>query len=296
MSSGGHSGPADATGRHTLNGVLAEGQEGLGDRGSSARLETELLMMEVLGRSRAELYARPELPVDASALARFQRLIRRRRAGEPVAYILGRREFWSLELEVTPATLIPRPETEHVVELSLGLLPADDACRIVDLGTGCGAIALALAKERPGWHVTATDESPSALAVASANARRLGLHNVSLALGDWGKALKDDSFELIVSNPPYVPSGDPHLREGDLRFEPRQALVGGKDGLVSLRRVVADARRRLCRGGWLVLEHGHDQAGDVVRLLEAAGFRDVTHRRDLAGHLRVTAGRRATAR
>ncbi|WP_240126445.1 peptide chain release factor N(5)-glutamine methyltransferase [Thermomonas alba] len=255
-------------------------------------IDRELLLAEALGRSRGWLYAHPEAAVPAPAQARFEALLARRQAGEPVAYLLGRQGFWSLELEVGPATLIPRPETECLVELALARLPAGQPLRVADLGTGSGAIALALARERPQARIVATDASVAALAVARRNAERLGLGRVEFRQGDWLAPLCGERFDLIASNPPYIEAGDPHLTQGDLRFEPPAALASGADGLDAIRVIVRDAGRHLHPGGWLLLEHGWNQGAAVRGLLEAAGFVEVATERDLEGRDRVSLGRR----
>ena len=256
------------------------------------RVEAEILLAHVVGTSRARLWARPESAVDAGRAAAFLGLARRRAVGEPVAYLVGWREFWTLDLEVGPAVLIPRPETELIVERALALLPASGAARVADLGTGSGAVALALAAERPDWHVVATDSSVAALTVARRNAERLGL-NVELREGDWGGAFRaGETFDLIASNPPYVATGDPHLTEGDLPWEPAAALTAGADGLDAIRRILGAAVAHLAAGGWLLLEHGAEQGPAVRALLAAAGFVAVSTLRDLAGLERVSGGRR----
>lgn len=253
-------------------------------------VDGELLLAEALGRSRSWLYAHPEAAVPAPARARFEALLARRQAGEPVAYLLGRQGFWSLELEVSPATLIPRPETELLVELALARLPAGQPLRVADLGTGSGAIALALARERPQARIVATDASLEALAVARRNAERLGLR-VEFRDGDWLVPLAQERFDLIASNPPYIEQDDPHLAQGDLRFEPPAALASGADGLDAIRVIVRDAGLHLHAGGWLLLEHGWNQGPAVRVLLEAAGFSEVATERDLEGRDRVSLGR-----
>jgi len=258
----------------------------------SSRLDAELLLAGSLGKSRSYLYAWPEEIPPAAARARFHELLQRRAAGEPVAYLLGQREFWSLPLTVTPATLIPRPETESLVALALQRIPADaDGC-IADLGTGSGAIALAIARERPRCRVIATDISPEALAVAAANAERLGLSNVQCRAGDWCAALPVMAFDLIVSNPPYIPENDIHLTRGDVRFEPRHALASGPQGMDALQQIARCARNRLRPHGWLLLEHGYDQAQSVTRLLRSCGYENVEDYPDDAGLGRVVTGRR----
>ena len=270
--------------------LLAAATKKLG--GIEARLEAELLLAHVLNVSRAWLYAWPEHAPDAAQREAFEQHVVARERGEPVAYLIGHREFWSLDLEVTPAVLIPRPETELLVEVALEHLPRDRPMRVADLGTGSGAIALALARERPLAHVLATDASDVALDVARRNAGRLAVDNVTFAQGDWCAALTGGRFELIASNPPYIASDDAHLDTGDLRREPRMALVSGRDGLDAIRRIVADASAHLATGGWLLLEHGWDQAARIRALFESHEYVDVSSIRDTAGHERVTLGRK----
>lgn len=266
--------------------ALARAATTLGDR-----LEAELLLVHVLGKPRSWLIAHADDELDVTHAAAFDALVQRRSDGEPVAYITGRRGFWSLDLEVTPATLIPRPETELLVELALDRLPATGATRVADLGTGSGAIALAIARESPAAQVLATDASADALAVAQRNAIAQRIANVAFAHGDWLSPLGDQAFDVIVSNPPYIEADDPHLGRGDLRFEPMSALASGADGLDDIRRIVADSRAHLKPGGWLLMEHGWNQ-GDVVRaLLQASGYRDVFTARDLEQRDRVSGGR-----
>ena len=250
--------------------------------------------MHALGRTRAALFAWPEHEPDATRRAAFEALVDARVRGAPIAYLLGRRAFWTFELAVTPAVLIPRPETELLVERALERVAADSPCAIADLGTGSGAIAIALALERPQARVVATDASEAALGVARTNAAELGLRNVAFAHGDWFAALGDARFDLVVSNPPYIAAGDPHLARGDLRFEPASALASGDDGLDAIRTIADTAPSHLQDGGWLLLEHGWDQGERVRGLLVQAGFDAVTSVRDLAGHERVTLGRLGT--
>lgn len=261
-------------------------------RASSEPAEAELLLAHVLGRPRSWLYAHGDATVPESQSARFDHLIERRRAGEPVAYLVGRRGFHDIELTVSPATLIPRAETELLVDLALARLPSARACAVADLGTGSGAVALALAKQRPRARVLATDASAAALEVAAANARELALDNVGFALGDWYQPLAGARFDLIASNPPYIAAADPHLGRGDLRYEPAAALASGPDGLEAIRVIAAGAATHLVAGGWLLVEHGLDQGAAVRELFAAAGLQAVTTDRDLEGRDRVTAGRR----
>lgn len=256
----------------------------------TARLDIELLLAAALGKTRSYLRTWPERIVGTEAAQVFASYLERRRQGEPVAYILGQQGFWSLDLEVAPHTLIPRPETELLVELALQCLPAEQA-RALDLGTGTGAIALALGRERSGWQVVAVDRVPEAVALAERNRARLGLANVSVRASHWFSALEGERFDLIVSNPPYICSEDPHLSAGDVRFEPSSALVSGRDGLDDIRHIIANAPSHLVSAGWLLLEHGYDQAPRVRELMAQQGFEQIESREDLGGHERVTLGR-----
>jgi release factor glutamine methyltransferase len=253
-------------------------------------IDAQVLLANLLGRDRAWLAAHRDEALSRQSADAFFALAKRRRDGEPVAYLTGTREFWGLSLRVTPDVLVPRPETETLVELALSWLPPDGSLRVLDLGTGSGAIALALARERPQARFVASDASPQALAVARENARRLSLENVTFVQSDWYDGLPRDRFDLIVSNPPYVAPGDPHLSEGDLRFEPAASLVSHGDGLACLRTIVAGARGHLVDGGSLAVEHGYGQSDAVQALLRDAGFAKLVVRRDLAGIPRVAGG------
>src|SRR6056297_769408 len=257
----------------------------LGD--DDPRLEAAILLAHCLGRPRSHLIAWPDRPVAEAARRHFESLVARRRRGEPVAYLTGRREFWSLDLAVTAATLIPRPETETLVERALARLPAGAPLQVADLGTGSGAVALALARERPEATIVATDISAAALAVAACNRRDLALDNVFLAQTDWCRGLR--RLQLVVTNPPYVATADPHLQRGDLRFEPAGALTSGAEGLDDIRRIIGDLRGSM-EAGWLLTEHGHTQGPAVRRLMQAAGLKAVATHPDLAGRERVTEG------
>jgi len=258
----------------------------------TARLDIELLLAAAIGKSRSYLHTWPERIVSSEAAATFATYLQRRSEGEPVAYILGQQGFWKLALEVAPHTLIPRPDTELLVEVALELLPATPL-QVLDLGTGSGAIALALASERGGWQVTAVDRVPEAVALAERNRQRLQLDNAKVLASHWFDALQGQRFALIVSNPPYIAEQDPHLAAGDVRFEPSSALVAGSDGLDDLRQIITQAPQHLLPGGWLLLEHGYDQAAAVRELLARHGFEQIQSRTDLGGHERISLGRLA---
>ena len=266
----------------TIATILAATADRLAAASESPRLDAELLVARAIDMPRAYLFAHPEDVLDAAAL-------RRRIAGEPMAYITGTREFWSLELMVSPATLVPRPETELLVELALRELPRHGGGRVLDLGTGSGAIAVAIASERPNCSVTAVDESSEALAVARQNVRHLELGNVRCLCGNWADPVRGERFDLIVSNPPYVAREDPALRA--LRAEPVSALVAGIDGLDAIRVLARDCAGIIVPGGLLLIEHGADQEDGVRAILAANGWEQIDCHRDFAGHPRVTSAR-----
>jgi release factor glutamine methyltransferase len=275
---------------HTSGELLASALAALGSEPSAARLDAEVLLAHTLDKPRTRLRGWPDDPVPANQAARYRELIARRADGEPVAYLTGMREFWSLSLEVTPETLIPRPETERLVEVALASLADGQSLVVADLGTGSGAVAAAIASEHPACHVIATDVCPRALAVATRNMARLGLGNVRLRRGNWCDALRGERYALIVANPPYIASGDAHLTRGDVRFEPRLALSAGDDGLDAIRVVIESAVAHLLPGAVLVLEHGHQQAPAVRELLRRHGYRNVRGYQDLGGNERVASG------
>lgn len=256
----------------------------------TARLDAEVLLAHALGKPRSHLHAWPEKHPSAEQQSQFQQLLQARLRGEPVAYLTGQREFWSLPLTLTPATLIPRPETETLVALALELIPADSGALIADLGTGSGAIALAIAHERPRCRLLATDISPAALETAAANARRLGINNIEFHGGNWCEPLTGRQCDVIVSNPPYIRDTDPHLLSGDVRFEPRDALAAGPEGVDDLTSITRCACHVLKPGGWLIMEHGYDQGRQAMDLLHANGFQVVTDHVDAAGLSRVVMG------
>lgn len=274
----------------TLEDALSHATARLRPLHESARLDAEVLLAALLGRDRSHLRAWPERELPSATAAEFAALVERRAAGEPVAYLTGRREFWSLSLKVTPDTLIPRPETELLVEAALAQIPEQAAWPIADLGTGSGAVALAIARERPQCRVVAIDLSAAALAVARENAATLGIGNVEFRAGSWCRPLAGERYRIIVSNPPYVVGGDPHLTQGDARFEPRTALQAGPDGLDAIRIIAFQARGHLDPGGGLLLEHGFEQGPAVRKLLERYGYAAVRTHQDLAGRPRVSSG------
>jgi len=277
--------------RADIAAALRGAERALGASSDSPRLDAEVLLAHALGKPRSHLLAWPAKHLDAAAARYYTELVAARQAGQPVAYLTGEREFWSLRLEVNPATLIPRPATELLVERAGMLIERAAVDEVLELGTGCGAIALALAHRHPRLQITATDICREALGTAQRNARRLGLGSVRLVASDWFAAIAG-RFPLIVTNPPYVRSGDPHLRSGDARREPRRALDGGSDGLDALRRIVSGAGASLRPGGWLLLEHGYDQGAAVRALLQAAAFTEIATVPDLAGQPRMSQGRR----
>tara|TARA_B100000700_G_scaffold28456_2_gene27245 strand:+ start:8542 stop:9402 length:861 start_codon:yes stop_codon:yes gene_type:complete len=256
----------------------------------SPRLDAEVLLCDVLGVSRAWLYTWGDRDAEPGVRARFEALVAARAQGRPVAHLTGEREFWGLTLKTSDATLIPRPDTECLVEAALARGAAESG-KLVDLGTGTGAIALAFASERPGWQVTGVDLSPQAVALAADNAACLGLSRVRFLVSDWFAALGGERFSLVVANPPYLADDDPHLALGDVRFEPRSALVAGDEGLADLHWLVAKARDHLVPGGWLLLEHGLEQGAAVRQALKEAGYSDAATLQDLGSRDRVSLGR-----
>ncbi|WP_020210870.1 peptide chain release factor N(5)-glutamine methyltransferase [Gilvimarinus chinensis] len=273
----------------SIRDALKQATEQLQSASDSARLDAEVLLAFVCQRDRTYLYTWPEKELDALQQDQFFAFIEARGQGEPIAYLIGTQEFWSLPLRTAKDTLIPRPETELLVETVLQLGVAESA-RVLDLGTGTGAIALALAAEKKHWCITAVDKMPGAVALAQANSQRLNLP-IRVLQSDWFRALENaEPFDVIVSNPPYIADTDLHLQQGDVRFEPYTALTSGADGLDDIRLITVRAPQFLTAGGWLLFEHGWQQAGQVQQLLQQAGFARVRSEKDLAGHQRITLG------
>lgn len=275
----------------TIDGLLREATRFLQAATDSPRLDAELLLSYVLRRDRVYLYTYPESLPPADQRDCFHALLQRRRQGEPLAYLTGFKEFWSLPLSITPQVLIPRPETELLVELALACFTQQQSINVVDLGTGSGAIALALAHERPHWRITATDISTPALEVARSNAKVQALENLRFLPGHWLAPLHAQRLHLIISNPPYIDSHDPHLQQPELRHEPQQALVSPAHGLEDIMHIIDNAPQHLLAGGFLILEHGFDQGAAVRKQLRHKGFTAIATHHDLAGHERATLAR-----
>jgi release factor glutamine methyltransferase len=257
-----------------------------------AYTEARILLQTILRVNHAYLIANSDQNLISTQIQNFQSLVQRRTNGEPIAYIIGEQEFYSMKLKVKPAVLIPRPETELLVDLALERISLNLPCKVLDLGTGSGAIAIAIAKHRPLAEVTAVDYSDDAIAVAQKNAEQLNINNVRIIASNWFRKLSNEKFNYIVSNPPYVATNDPHLNQGDLRHEPQLALVAGSDGLDCIRLIITSAVSHLAVGGWLLLEHGYDQAEKSKQLLRKRGFSEIFSCPDLAGVIRVSGGRR----
>ena len=254
----------------------------------TARIDVELLICHALNWRREKLYSNSDHLLSDKEQAEIQELINRRLTGVPIAYILGSQEFWSLPFKVTPATLIPRPETEHLVEQALNLISKSQQANILDLGTGSGAIALSIAKERPNSFITAVDSSLDALVVAKENARTLNISNVEFLQSNWFENVEDNNFDVIVSNPPYIAEDDPHLKEGDVIFEPNSALISGQDGLIDIKIILSQAKGYMKDDAWVLFEHGYDQAGSVQKTMSDLQYRNIRSIKDYSGHERIT--------
>jgi len=277
---------------NTISEALKAATQILSTCQPTARIDAEAMLCYVLNKSRTFLHTWPEQQLSPRKQRLFKRLVSRRAEGEPVAYLIGQREFWSLQLTVTPDTLIPRPETELLVEKSLELIPENSQLNIADLGTGSGAIALAIASERPDCKVTAIDNSLAALNVATENAAQLKIDNINFLHNDWLQNNEQSPFDIIISNPPYVRNDDPHLNQGDLPFEPLTALASGVDGMTDIKKIAQQAWLHLKGKGWLLLEHGFDQQATVSEILRQQGYQNIEGFRDLSGNDRVTRARK----
>lgn len=274
----------------TIKNILTSSVQALAELPDSAQLDCELLLCFVLKKSRTHLHTWPDKELSKDNLTQFTTLLERRIKGEPIAHILGERGFWSLNLKVTEDTLIPRPDTERLVELALERIPEESQWKILDMGTGTGAIALSLAKERPACLITATDQSINVLNVAKQNANDNKIFNIEFLQSDWFSELENQQFDMIVSNPPYIKENDPHLLQGDVRFEPLTALTSGKDGLNDIRKIITNSLKHLTKEGALLIEHGYDQAEPVCNLLKAANFTNVSNFQDYNDNPRVSIG------
>jgi release factor glutamine methyltransferase len=270
--------------------VLKQAIENLIPYSDSPQLDAELLLANALNKNRTHLHCFPEQIIQETECLQFEKLLQRRISSEPIAYILQQQSFWTLDLKVTKDVLIPRSETELLVEIVLEKFSADKKLQIADLGTGSGAIALAIASERPKWELIATDQSAQALTIAKQNAQQLNLSNVKFFQGDWCTALPKYRFDVIVSNPPYVAENDPHLSDSGLSFEPQDALISGQDGLKAIITIVQEAASFIVPGGALMLEHGYNQGASVRKLLQTAGYKEVQTYLDLSCLERVTIG------
>jgi release factor glutamine methyltransferase len=279
----------------TIKQLITDGENALPDS-DSARLDAELLLSVVIAKPRSWLYTWPDHIPALPEQHLYLELIRRRQAGEPVAYMTGRKEFWDLKLKINHDVLIPRPDTELLVETALAKLPEDESIRVADLGTGSGAIALALASGRDNWQLIATDQSARALDLAQENAKNLDIKNISFFQGSWLAPLSGQTFDAILSNPPYIEKNDPHLQRGDVRFEPVHALISEENGLADIHHIISNSPSFLTPSGWLMLEHGYQQGEQVRQLFAAFSYSEIETLRDLAGHERITIGRKKDAR
>lgn len=275
---------------HNIKEAILQATDVLANTSDSPRLDSEILIAFVLNKSRSWLHAWPEKELSTAQQQQVSELLKRRQNGEPIAHIIGQQEFWSMKLKVSPDTLIPRADTERLVELALEHIPENAFWHIADLGTGSGAIALAVAKERPSSQLVATDKSMKALTIAEENAGLNQVRNIRFVRSMWFEDLDSHVFDMIVSNPPYIAENDPHLSQGDVRFDPMTALTSGPTGLNDISHLISHAPAYLKPGGWLILEHGYDQADAVIRLMQQAGFQNCLDYQDYGGNPRVAIG------
>lgn len=271
--------------------ALQLARQSLAESSPTADLDAQVLLCHVLQCNSAHLIAWPEKELDTAQQRHFLQLIKKRSQGHPVSHLTGQREFWSLDFLVDDSTLIPRPETETLIEYVLEKFSSQTSLKLLDMGTGTGAIAIVLATENPGWQVHACDISPQAVKLAERNRDKHQLANLQILQSDWFSNIDDTDYDIIISNPPYIPEGDPHLKQGDVRFEPASALVSGNDGMYDIEHLCSHAKQQLKDSGWLIVEHGYDQAKQVADCFTKNGYSEITQRQDLSGHTRMTAGR-----
>ena len=271
--------------------ALQLARQSLAETSPTADLDAQVLLCHVLQCNSAHLAAWPEKPLDDAQQRHFLQLIERRRQGHPVAHLTGLREFWSMDFMVDESTLIPRPETETLIEYVLEKHSHQAALKLLDMGTGSGAIAIVLAKENPGWQVHACDISPRAIQLAERNREKHAINNLTLVKSDWFSDIEDRDYDIIISNPPYIDADDPHLDQGDVRFEPASALISANQGMKDIEQLCSQAKGYLKNAGWLIVEHGYDQAEQVADCFTEYGYREITQKQDLSGHIRMTAGR-----
>lgn len=271
--------------------AIKQASQSLTETSDSARLDVEVILCHVLNCAATHLLAWPEKILEQEQTLLFNQLIEQRRTGTPVAYITGSKEFWSLDFKVTPATLIPRPDTETLVEFVLNMFSDKKNLRLIDLGTGSGAIAIAIASERPNWEIIATDISVEALAIAGDNARRHKIKNIRFIESNWFERLEQQRFDLIISNPPYIAEHDEHLSQGDVRFEPLSALTSGETGMDDIQHITAQSKKHLNSNGWLAFEHGYDQKQAVSDCFNHYAFQEITQLTDLSGQARISASK-----
>lgn len=274
----------------TIESILAQATTTLSKTSDSAALDAEILLCQVLNKNRSYLRAWPEKNLTHEQYEQFEKLLQQRAQGTPIAHLTGVKEFWSRDFRITPDVLIPRPDTELLIELALELIPANQACKLLDLGTGSGIIAVTLAAERPNCLVVACDQSEKALVIAQENARSHQIKNVQFFLSDWFDQIPDDKFDLIISNPPYIAADDPHLQQGDVRFDPDSALIADQQGLKDIIRIADQARQHLTNKGHLLIEHGYDQQQQVQEIFQHFAYRNIQTYTDLAGHPRASYG------
>ena len=271
--------------------ALQLARQSLAETSPTADLDAQVLLCHVLQCNSAHLLAWPEKPLDESQQRHFLQIIEQRRQGHPVAHLTGQREFWSMDFMVDESTLIPRPETETLIEYVLENHSHHNSLKLLDMGTGTGAIAIVLAKENPGWQVHACDISPQAIQLAKRNRDKHEINNLTLVKSDWFSDIDGTDYDMIISNPPYIDADDPHLNQGDVRFEPASALISDNQGMKDIEHICSQAKGHLKNAGWLIVEHGYDQAEKVADCFTKNGYGEITQKQDLSGHIRMTAGR-----